>query len=52
VRVKRAADLAAFQKSETTVENPKIKKAICTAIPVIQEHLTMAKSDAVKLVTR
>jgi putative membrane protein len=46
------ADLTAFQNAETTVENPKLKEAISTAIPVIQEHLTMAKSDAAKLATR
>jgi hypothetical protein len=27
----------------------KLKKAISVAIPVIQEHLNMAKSDATKL---
>ena len=42
-------DLAAFQKAESTVQDPKLKKAISVAIPVIQEHLNMAKADATKL---
>ena len=42
-------DLAAFQKAESTAQDPKLKTAISSAIPVIQEHLNMAKSDAAKL---
>jgi putative membrane protein len=42
-------DLAAFQKAESTTLDPKLKKAISGAIPVIQEHLNMAKSDAAKV---
>jgi putative membrane protein len=45
-------DLAAFQKAESTVQDPKLKKAISSAIPVIQEHLHMAKSDAAKVAAR
>ena len=42
-------DLAAFQKAESSVQDPKLKTAISGAIPVIQEHLNMAKADAAKL---
>ena len=42
-------DLAAFQKAESSAQDPKLKKAISGAIPVIQEHLNMAKSDAAKV---
>jgi putative membrane protein len=45
-------DLAAFQKAESTAQDPKLKMAISSAIPVIQEHLNMAKSDAAKLGAR
>ena len=45
-------DLAAFQKAESTAQDPKLKAAISSAIPVIQEHLSMAKSDAAKLGAR
>ena len=45
-------DLAAFQKAESTAQNPKLKKAISDAMPVIQEHLNMAKSDSAKLAAR
>ena len=45
-------DLAAFQKAESDVQNPKLKKAISSAIPVIQEHLNMAKADATKVAAR
>jgi putative membrane protein len=44
-------DLAAFQKAESTAQDPKLKEAISGAIPVIQEHLNMAKSDAAKVGT-
>jgi putative membrane protein len=43
-------DLA--QKAESTAQDPKLKMAISSAIPVIQEHLNMAKSDAAKLGAR
>lgn len=42
-------DLAAFQKEEAAAQNPKLKKAVAKAIPIIQEHLNMAKSDSTKL---
>ena len=42
-------DLAAFQKAESTTQDPKLKTAISRAIPVIQGHLSMARSDASKL---
>src|ERR1700730_13122551 len=45
-------DLAAFQKAESTTQDLKLKTAISSAIPVIQEHLNMAKSDAAKLGAR
>jgi putative membrane protein len=45
-------DLAAFQKAESTAQDPKLKMAVSSAIPVIQEHLNMAKSDAAKLGAR
>lgn len=46
------SDLSAFQKEESTTQNPKLKKAISNAIPVIQEHLNMARSDSSKLAAR
>jgi hypothetical protein len=42
-------NLAAFQKAESTVQAPQLKKVISVAIPVIEEHLSMAKSDAAKV---
>jgi putative membrane protein len=36
-------DLAAFKKAESTTQDPKPKTAISRAIPVIQEHLSMAR---------
>lgn len=42
-------DLAAFQKEEAATQNPKLKRAVAKAIPIIQEHLNMAKSDSSKL---
>jgi putative membrane protein len=45
-------DLSAYQKGESNTQNPKLKKAIGNAIPVIQEHLNMAKSDSAKLAAR
>lgn len=42
-------DLAAFQKEEAAAQNPKLKGAVAKAIPIIQEHLNMAKSDSTKL---
>jgi predicted outer membrane protein len=44
-------DLAAFQKAESTTQDPTLKKAISGAIPVVQEHLSMAKSDAARVGT-
>jgi putative membrane protein len=43
------SDLAAFQKEEAATQNPKLKGAVARAIPIIQEHLNMAKSDSTKL---
>jgi hypothetical protein len=45
-------DLAAFKKAKSATENNKLKKAIADAIPVIQEHLSMAKSDSAKVAVR
>ena len=45
-------DLAGFQKAESSSQNPELKKAISDAIPVIEEHLDMAKSDSAKLAAR
>jgi putative membrane protein len=42
-------DLAAFQNEEAATQNPKLKRAVANAIPIIQEHLNMAKSDSTKL---
>jgi putative membrane protein len=42
-------DLAAFQKEEAATQNPKLKGAVAKAIPIIQEHLNMAKSDSTRL---
>lgn len=42
-------DLAAFKKAESVTQNNDLKKAIADAIPVIQEHLSMAKSDSAKV---
>jgi putative membrane protein len=44
-------DLAAFQKAESSTQDPKLKAAISGAIPVIQEHLNMVKADAAKMET-
>jgi putative membrane protein len=43
------SDLAAFQKEEAATQNQKLKGAVAKAIPIIQEHLNMAKSDSAKL---
>ena len=40
------SDLSAFQKEESSTQDLKLRKAIATAIPVIREHLNMAKSDS------
>jgi putative membrane protein len=40
------SDLSAFQKEESSTQDPKLRAAIATAIPVIREHLNMAKSDS------
>jgi putative membrane protein len=39
-------DLAAFRKEKEATQNPKLKRAVAKAIPIIQEHLNMAKSDS------
>jgi putative membrane protein len=45
-------DLAAFQKEEAATQNQKLKRAVAKAIPIIHEHLNMAKSDSTKLAAR
>jgi len=40
------SDLSAFQKEESSTQDPKLRKAIATGIPVIRERLNMAKSDS------
>ena len=40
------SDLSTFQKEESSTQDPKLRAAIATAIPVIREHLNMAKSDS------
>lgn len=45
-------DLAAFQKEATATQDAKLKGAVETAIPVIEEHLKMAKNDSTKLAAR
>ena len=42
-------DLAAFQKAGAITKDTKLKKAITSAIPVIEHHLQMAKSIVTKL---
>jgi putative membrane protein len=42
-------DLAAFQNEEKATGNAKLKRAVEAAIPVIEDHLDMAKSDSTKL---
>ena len=42
-------DLAAFQKEEAATQNQKLKKAVASAILVVKQHLSMAKSDSTKL---
>jgi putative membrane protein len=46
------ADLAAFQKQEKETQNATLKAAVSGAIPIIEDHLKMAKSDSTKLATR
>jgi putative membrane protein len=43
-------DLAAFQKEAKATQDAKLKGAVEVAIPVIEEHLKMAKSDSTKSV--
>ena len=45
-------DLAAFQKEEAATQNQKLKRAVAKAIPIIQVHLNMAKSDSTNLAAR
>lgn len=45
-------DLAAFQKEAKATQDAKLKGAVETAIPVIEEHLKMAKNDSTKLAAR
>ena len=45
-------DLAAFQKEATATQDAKLKGAVEAAIPVIEEHLKMAKNDSTKLAAR
>jgi putative membrane protein len=41
-------DLGSFQKAESMVKSPDLKKAIDDAIPVIQHHLDMQKAPSRK----
>ena len=41
--------IAALPVASAFGKDPKLKTAISGAIPVIQEHLNMAKADATKL---
>ena len=43
-------DLTAFQKEAKATQNAKLKGAVEAAIPVIEEHLKMAKNDSTKSV--
>ena len=45
-------DLAAFRKEEAATQNREVKTTVSKAIPVIEEHLEMAKSDTSKLAVR
>jgi putative membrane protein len=45
-------DLAAFKKEETATQNHELKSTVAKAIPIIQEHLNMAKSDDAKVAAR
>ena len=46
------ADLAAFQKEAKATQDAKLKGTVETAIPVIEEHLSMAKNDSIKVAAR
>jgi putative membrane protein len=43
------SDLAAFQKEEAATQNPTLKRVVAKAIPIIHEHLNMAKSESSKI---
>jgi putative membrane protein len=45
-------DLAAFQKEANTTKDARLKGTVEAAIPVIEEHLKMAKGDSTKLAAR
>jgi putative membrane protein len=45
-------DLAAFQKEVNATRDAKLKGAVEVAIPVIEEHLKMAKHDSTNLAAR
>jgi putative membrane protein len=45
-------DLAAFQKEAKATRDAKLKGAVEAAIPVIEDHLKMAKNDSTKLAAR
>ena len=45
-------DLAAFQKEANVTKDAKLKGTVEAAIPVIEEHLKMAKGDSTKLAAR
>jgi putative membrane protein len=45
-------DLAAFQKEETATQNHELKSTVAEAIPIIHEHLNMAKSVDAKVAAR
>jgi predicted outer membrane protein len=45
-------DLAAFQKEAKATQDAKLKGTVDGAIPVIEEHLSMAKNDSIKVAAR
>jgi predicted outer membrane protein len=45
-------NLAAFQKEAKATRDAKLKGTVEAAIPVIEEHLKMAKNDTTKLAAR
>jgi len=45
-------DLPVFRKEEAATQNRELKATVSKAIPVIEEHLEIAKSDSSKLAVR
>jgi putative membrane protein len=46
------SDLAAFRREEAATQNRELKATVSKAIPVIEEHLEIAKADSSKLAVR